>query len=100
MTVEPALSKPWLLWQHDPCQEGGWSVRGFDTYEAALKAAEFIHTEAEKGFQHQVEFMKESRPDDPWKRSDECYDGCVVTPGVSFRLDVDVSNDPGAEAAK
>lgn len=84
------LSKPWLLWEHDPCPEGGWSVAGFDTREAAEAAAKFRHEEAEKRHLEMVQYCEETKSPDPWLRSDNCYDGCVVTPGIVFRLDAEV----------
>lgn len=84
------LGKPWLLWVHDPCVEGGWCVSGFDTEEEAIAAAKIRHAQAEVNFQQMVEHCKNDNRREPWVRENECYDGCVVTPGLVFRLDVEV----------
>lgn len=86
------MTKPWLLWAYDPCPEGGWRIEGgFDTREEAIETAKKRHAVAEEQFQDMVEHMQEEFEatgfGTPWKRENECYAGCVVTPGVVFRLD-------------
>jgi len=79
-------TKPWLLWAHDPCPDGGWSLRGeFDTKEEAIKAAQTLHAREEKLHQEMVEEHKQEGFD-PWKRGDNCYDRCIVTGGEAFSL--------------
>lgn len=90
------LNKPWLLWVHDPCQEGGWGVSGFDTREAAIEAAKARHAQADVHFERMVEYCKKTEGRDPWLREDECYDGCMVTPGFVFRLDVEIQSEKKA----
>lgn len=84
------LKKPWLLWEHDPCVEGGWDVSGFDTREEAIAAAKVRFDMAEANFQTMVEHCKKDGRLEPWVRENECYDGCVVTPGLVFRMDVEI----------
>ncbi len=74
------IQRPWLLWVHDPCMEGGWHIRGgFETREEA---------EAEAKAQHEREMkdIEDMRKDYP--EYHPCYDGCAVTPGFCFELDV------------
>lgn len=87
---DEALKKPWLLWIHDPCQEGGWSVGGFDTQEEAIAAAKARHAQAEVNFQQMVEYSKNNSWPEVWTRENECYDGCIVTPGLLFRVEVEL----------
>ena len=91
--------KPWLLWEHDPCPEGGWHIGGsFDTKEEAIAAAKLRHEEASKRHQEMVEYIKkkesEGRPDREWLWEDNCYDGAIVTPNFVFKID---SPPPGAK---
>lgn len=78
------MSKPWLLWTHDPCPEGGWHIRGeFDTQEEAIQEAKTIDAFERKHHLEMVEFCK----DDSTPYSGGCYDGCMVTPSEVFRID-------------
>lgn len=85
------ITKPWLLWVHDPCYEGGWHILGqFDTKEAAIEAAKANHEAEEKHHFDMVEYCKTRDRPEPWKRSDNCYDGCIITRGEEFRIEVEM----------
>lgn len=80
------MTKPWILWTHDPCPEGGWHVRSmYDTQEEAIAAADRLHEEEERHYREMVEHCKEEEvPPKRWPRRYHCYDKCVVTPGVVY----------------
>lgn len=86
MTTDgPIIEKPWILWTHDPCPEGGWHIRGyFDTKEEAIAEAKAQDAHEEKRHQEMVEFCKDDERG--WSRGDNCYDGCMVTPNEVFRI--------------
>lgn len=78
--------KPWLLWAHDPCPEGGWHISGeFDTQEEAILAAKAQDAHEEKRHREMVEHCKNGNLR-PWQRGDNCYDGCLVTPSEVFMI--------------
>jgi hypothetical protein len=82
-------TKPWVLWSHDPCPEGGWGIYGeFDTKEEAIEAAKRHHEEWEERHRRMVDHhMKDPLPDGtPWTWACECYDGCMVTPSSVFGI--------------
>jgi hypothetical protein len=92
------MNKPWLLWTHDPCPEGGWHISGeFDTKEQAIEAAKKLDADAEKRHQEMVEFCKQEDPARPWRRGDECYDGCMVTPNEVFKIQWNTTQDVSSE---
>lgn len=74
--------KSWLVWAHDPCEDGGWRIDSqHDTRDEALTAAKDLDARREKQFRETVAHFSKTRSSQPWLRSDECYDGCMVTPG-------------------
>jgi len=82
--------KAWLVWAHDPCQEGGWHISSqHDTKDEALAAAKALDERQEKQFRDMVELSKTNRKRDEWLRSYECYDGCMVTSGPVSMIRVD-----------
>lgn len=86
--------KPWLLWAHDPCPEGGWHTRGeYDTKEEAIEAAKALDAAEEKRHLEMVEYCKDD--DHPWQRGSNCYDGCMVTPSAVFSLMWDETKGEG-----
>lgn len=87
-------TKPWILWEHDPCPEGGWHIGGFfDTQDEAMTAAKKRHEEAFKRHWEMVEYLKKKENDSGIKREwvwgNNCYDGAIVTPNAVFQI-----NDP------
>jgi len=73
------MSKPWLLWTHDPCYEGGWHISGeFDTEEEATQAAKEQH-------ERELKCLEDIRKESPDYVG--CYDVTMVTPGAVFTLE-------------
>lgn len=84
--------KPWLIWAHDPCPEGGWHIRGdFDTKEEAIEAAKALDASEEKRHQEMVESCRKDGRGREWQRGDNCYDGCMVTSNEVFRIDWNIA---------
>lgn len=84
------MGKPWLLWTHDPCPEGGWHLAGeFDTQEEAVQAARVYHQEQKKRHQDMVEHCLEGdrKFKTIWLHGMSCYDKCKVTGGDVFNLE-------------
>lgn len=70
--------RPWLLWVHDPCPEGGWHIQAtFDSQEDAIAAAKANH-------ERELRDLEEMRKDMPDYNG--CYDGCMVTSREVFRI--------------
>lgn len=86
--------KAWLLWEHDPCPEGGWSIHSqYDTKEEAEAAGKLLDIEKERQFLQMVAFCEKQVNHEPWVRSNECYDGCMVTPRPVFMIRVEIPPD-------
>lgn len=84
------MGKPWLLWTHDPCPEGGWRLAGeFDTQEEAVQAARETHKREAEQHRGTVEHgLEENRTfKSIWTHDMNCYDKCIVTGGEVFRME-------------
>lgn len=67
-----------LVWVHDPCQEGGWhTLSETDTFEEAVRRAKKIHEE-------ELKRLAEMREDNPSYIG--CYDEVAVTPDFVLKL--------------
>lgn len=77
---------PWLVWAHDPCPEGGWSIiEGFETQDEAVNFAKAHHTDEQKNLAHkEARFAERGQ-----KVLFHCYSGVMVTPGEVFSLDLE-----------
>jgi len=89
---EPKL-KAWIVWAHDPCQEGGWHIHGsYNTKEEAVAQAKALHAREVKSYRESVEESK--KEEQPYPREYRwgmfCYDSCMVTGGDVFSLEGEV----------